>query len=366
VNGVARVVLFVAGAAVVVATLLSAVRTVLVPRATPSALTSLVFVNSRALFNVFVRRMESYEERDQLLAYYAPVTLAVLPGVWLLTVLAGYTGLFWAAGVRGFGHALNVSGSSLLTLGFERPHGAGATALAVSEAAIGVGLVALLITFLPSMYAAFQRRESMVAMLETRAGSPPTAVNMIIRYKRIEGLDRLEMQWPAWEAWFADLEESHTSLAALSFFRSPRSHRSWVTAAGAVLDSASLAVAAVDASKAPQAQLCIRAGYVALRAIADFFRIEYNPDPQPTDAIAVTRDEFDAAYDELHAAGVPMKRDREQAWRDFAGWRVNYDGVLLELAALTMAPIAPWTSDRSPPYRRPPVIRGARRMRARR
>jgi hypothetical protein len=156
----------------------------------------------------------------------------------------------------------------------------------------------------------------------------------------------LGILWTSWEAWFVDIEESHTSLAALSFFRSPQPHRSWVTAAGAVLDAASLVLSAVDIPRDTQADLCIRAGYLALRYIASFFRISYNPDPAPTDPISITKKEFDAACDELAEVGVPLKPDREQAWRDFAGWRVNYDTVLLALAELTMAPPAPWSSDR--------------------
>ena len=97
----------------------------------------------------------------------------------------------------------------------------------------------------------------------------------------------------------------------------------------------------------PQAQLCIRAGFIALRRIADFFNVVYNKDPKPDDPISVSRYEFDAVCDQLAEKGVPLKADRDQAWRDYAGWRVNYDTVLLALAAITLAPYAPWSSDRS-------------------
>jgi hypothetical protein len=352
-----RVVLFAAGFALVVWTAVGAIRTVVVPRAVSTALTSVFFIGSRALFHLFVRPMERYEQRDRIMAYYAPVTLVLLPGVWLVFVLLGYTAMFWALLSGGWRHAFEVSGSSMLTLGFAKPSGVPALALSFTESAAGVGLLALLITYLPSMYAAFARREAMVAMLEVRAGAPPTAVKMIERYWLIEGLDRLETQWPSWEAWFAEIEESHTSFGALSFFRSPQPYRSWVTAAGTVLDAAAFSSSVLDLERAPQANLCIRAGYVALRAIADYFRIPFDPDPQPGDPISVTRSEFDDAIGHLAGQGVPLRADREQAWRDFAGWRVNYDTVLLEMAALVMAPIAPWVSDRSPPDHRPPAIR---------
>ena len=92
--------------------------------------------------------------------------------------------------------------------------------------------------------------------------------------------------------------------------------------------------------------MCIRAGYLALRSIVDFFGLPYDSNPNPDGPISVTREEFEAVCRELEEAGVPLKADRDQAWRDFAGWRVNYDRVLLILAGLTMAPQAPWSGDR--------------------
>ena len=95
----------------------------------------------------------------------------------------------------------------------------------------------------------------------------------------------------------------------------------------------------------------VRAGYLALRHIADFFGVDHDPDPEPTDPISITREEFDEACRELAAAGVPLQDDLDQAWRDFWGWRVNYDTVLVTLSGLFIAPAAPWSSDRSIPFR---------------
>jgi hypothetical protein len=120
-----------------------------------------------------------------------------------------------------------------------------------------------------------------------------------------------------------------------------------VTAAGAVLDAASLTASTLDIPRDVQADLSIRAGYLALREIASFFRIPFNPDPQPGGPISIGRGEYDAVCDHLAELGLPIKLDRDQAWRDFVGWRVNYDAVLLGLARLTLAPYAPWSSDRS-------------------
>lgn len=207
------------------------------------------------------------------------------------------------------------------------------------------------------MYAAFSRRETEVALLEVRDGSPPTAVEFVERHHRIGWLDDLADTWLGWERWFAEVEESHTSYPALAFFRSPQPERSWVVASGTVLDAASLYVSCVRHAETGPPGVCIRAGYLALRRIADNFGIDYAPDPLPTDPISITQSEFDVAWYRLADAGVPLVPDRQTAWRAFAGWRVNYDAILLTLAGITMAPVAPWTSDRSAPGFREPRLR---------
>jgi hypothetical protein len=177
---------------------------------------------------------------------------------------------------------------------------------------------------------------------------------MLERAHRIRGLSQLGDEFGQWETWFAELEQSHTAFPVLTFFRSSQPERSWVTAAGAILDAASLHASTLDVPRDPRADLCIRAGYIALRRIASFFGAELDWDPRPTDPISIARSEFDQACASLAAAGVPLKDNLDQAWRDFAGWRVNYDTPLLYLAQLITAPYAPWSADRSPVTREAP------------
>jgi len=335
------------GLALVAAALRSAIRTFVLPRGVPDPLPRAVFLAVRALFDLRTRRARDYAERDRLMAMFAPVSLLLLVAVYIFLAILGYTALFWALGVDSWRTAFAISGSSMLTLGFATVEDLGKTVVVFTEATIGLTLIALVISYLPTMYSAFSRRENAVTTLEVRAGSPPSAVELIKRYHRIHGFGRLNELWAQWEVWFADVEETHTSFGALSFFRSPQPEHSWVTAAGAVLDAAALVNAAVDTPHDPQADLCIRAGYLCFRHICDFFYIPYEPDPKPDDPISVARFEFEAACDEMAAAGVVLKPDRDAAWRAFNGWRVNYDRPLLSLAALTMAPLAPWSSDRS-------------------
>jgi hypothetical protein len=343
-----RIIAIIFGSLLVFFALLSAMKTLVIPRAMPDRITGITFRIIRWMLNIPLRWAQTYQSRDRIMIYYAPIALLALLPIWLILVTLGYTGIFWGLGVSDWYDAFLLSGSSLLTLGFAKAGNFIQLILVYSEATIGLLLIALLIAYLPTMYAAFQRRETAVSLLEVRAGDPPSAVEMLLRFNRIHGLTRLNETWETWEKWFVDLQESHTSLAMLVFFRSPQPNHSWITAAGAVLDAAALTRSTLDIPHDLQADLCLRAGYLTLRHIADFFNVPYNPNPHVGDPISITRAEFDAAYDQLLNQDLPVKLSRDQAWRDFAGWRVNYDQVLLALAELTMAPQAPWSSDRIP------------------
>lgn len=352
-----KILFFVLGMLLVWVALSSAVKTFVVPRATVDPIVRVWFRLVRRFFNFRLRWADTYDARDRVMAYYAPIALLSLLPIWLGLVAIGFMFMFWATGIESGFEDFVLSGSSLLTLGFARGQTMMHDVLAFVEASIGLILVALLLAYLPTMYSAFSRREVAVNQLSVRAGTPPSALEFILRAQRIGELPNLRDFWFQWETWFAEIEESHTSLAALVFFRSPQPQQSWITAAGAVLDSAALLLAAVDVPNQPQAALCIRAGYLALQRIADYFSLAYEAKPQfPLTPIYITREEFDTVYAQLQAQNVPLKADREQAWLVFAGWRVNYDKVLIDLCLLTMAPLAPWSSDRSTIYRPLPLF----------
>ncbi len=347
-----RVLLVLGAMAMVVATALSALRTFVLPRAANTFLSRMVFMTIRTAFDRVVRRLDTYERQDAVMALFAPVGLLALPVSWLVLVFASYALAFWAIDPSaGWQVAVDESGSSLLTLGFRSPETFAGRLLGFTEAALGLALIALLITYLPSIYSAFSKREVAVQKLDVRAGTPPSAVTMIVRYHRIDRLEELDDLYRAWEDWFVELGETHTSLAGLVFFRSPRSDQSWITASGCILDAAAITSSTLDLGYRTHADLCIRAGFLSLRHIAEYLTIPFAGDPAPGDPISITREEFLLAYGQLAEAGVPVRPDPEQCWIGYAGWRVNYDTVLLGLASVTMAPVSPWSSDRSPAFR---------------
>jgi hypothetical protein len=342
---------FAAGVVIVIGTVLSAVRSTILPRGVQSVIARMPTKVVRGAFRLWVGRSASYERRDRVMAMLGPIALLTLLATWLILIMAGYTLMYLAVTSRSFTQSVELSGSSVFTLGTTTERTLGPLLLTYTEAGLGLLLVALLITYLPTIYGAFSRRENGVAQLQVRAGNPPTAATMLIRYHRIEqSRYRLTELWREWMAWFADVEETHTTFSILPLFRSSQPERSWIASAGALLDGASFWAAAVEHPKDADVQLCIRAGYLALRRIADIFNLPYDADPDPDDPISVSRDEWNIAMDEMAAAGMPLVADRNAAWEAWRGWRVNYDTVLLTLARLVEAPPAPWVSDRSPVY----------------
>ncbi len=362
-----------AGIGLVLVVLDAAVSTLLLPRGRLSWLTRAVLAALRWLFEVLARRGDTYERRDRVMALYAPLALMALLLTWLVATLVAFAAIFWAIEQRGIGAAFEESGSSLLTLGFTKPVHPVAIGVAFAEAGVGLILVALLIAYLPTIYATFSKREVMVTQYAVRASTPPTGWDLLSRAQQAGYLAEIDGYFTAWETWFVELQETHTSLGIVAFLRSPDGARSWITTAGAVLDGAALRMSVVDLPFSAAGGLCIRSGHLALGAIADVYHLPHRRDVRPDDPISIERREFDEVVAELRRVGVPLVADLDGAWRDFAGWRVNYDAVLLQLAALFVAPYAPWSSDRSPPLavdaeRGAPGerrTRGARRRRAR-
>ncbi len=331
-----------AGVALVILTLRSSVRTFVLPRSVNDSLTRAVFRVVHRLFLVLAPPSRPYEYRDRIMAGFAPVALLSLPVVWTALVTTGYACMFWAAGAGDVRASLTISASSMVTLGFAAPRDLLQTFLAFSQASVGMVLIALLISYLPTIYGAFSRRELAVNMLEVRAGSPPSAVTLLTRFRRLEKLDRMEQFWQTWEIWFAELEETHTSLGSLALFRSPHPGHSWITAAGTVLDAAALRCSLVALPREPEAELTLRAGYLTLRHIAAFYKLPFVTEVDWQTPIGVTRAQFTEACSLLAEAGIPLNDDRDRAWRDFAGWRACYDGAMRGLAALIIVPDSPW------------------------
>ena len=351
-----RAFVFVIGAVGLVWTVRSAIRTVVVPRGERVILTRLLFGSFRSAYRTAARRHRHVERRHAVMSRYAPMTTMFLAGIWAAGVILSFACMYWSFSDLSPIEALELSGSSFTTLGFASSSRESVLGLMILEAVMGLGIVALLISYMPTIYGHFSRREELVLKFEVIAGAPPSPVVFLTRLHAIGWTENHQPLWEKWEDWFEQVQESHTSQPALPFLRSQNPENSWITTAGAVLDTIAIVDSSLDVPREFQRALTLRSGFMALQAIAEFYGAPIVKNPAPTDAVSVKRDEFDHLLDELSAAGLPVREDRDSSWQAFAGWRVNYDLSLLSLCVLCDAPIAPWSSDRSGEWISPPTL----------
>ena len=205
--------------------------------------------------------------------------------------------------------ALRISGSSLTTLGFDAPEGAAPTAIVFAAAASGLAVVALLIGYLPVLYAAFNRRETLVTMLEALAANPAWGPELLARQALIDNVSYLPELYERWTEWAADISESHANYRALIYFRSPDPAGSWLLSLLAVLDAAALQLALCPESAPSQARPLLRVGYIAMRKLAKSLRLPAPDDPHPDDPIAITR----GRVRRRRRAGCGMRAGRSSA-----------------------------------------------------
>ncbi len=321
----------------------AAVRTFLLPRVADVTLSRSTGQVIRRLFNLLAGH-KSYPTKDHILSLYASITLLVYQTLWLGLSLVAFALFYVAAGASTFSLAFEISGSSLFTLGIIAIHHGSYPALEYIEAAIGLTLLALLIAFIGPLYQSFQRREYAVSRLTVRAGIPATPWGVLEIAQSVESYDRLDELWREWEQWFIDVGETHTTLTILNFYRSPSPKQTWIGCAATVLDAAALFNAAVDAMPSPTAGLCIRAGWLTLRRIADYFRVPYPIELSNEIPISITREEFEIVLKRLESVGVPILADHDAAWSDFLGWRVNYDAMIEHFYSLFTCPRTDWKS----------------------
>ena len=363
---VARIAAALFGVVLVFAVLISALETVVLPRNGYTRIARFVFAVAD---RILVRRWRNHDRRANLRALYAPVALVSLPLVWMLSVTFGFSFVFWAISHDTAQRSFEISGSSLFTLGFAEPDGTARIWLTFVEATIGLGLVALLISYLPTIYAAHHEREKGISVLKPFAGTPPSPVNLLSNLQLLGALDNPEL-WRTSASWLLDLDQTHTAFPALCYFPEAAPAEAWVASVGSLLDGAALLLSASDFSTEERAaeeikgpMMALAYGLPTLVTIGRSAGLPIDPPDrvmalvaryaEPAPDISVRRDEYLAALDRLHPL-LPVPADeREQCWRRFAWIRSGYDQALRGLAGLTLASPAEWTTDRPARVGRP-------------
>lgn len=341
-----RAALFAVGLAIVLATWSSVLRTLVVPRGLASRLTALVTAALRGVFGFAAGRVGTYARKDALLVWHGPATLVALLAVWVLLFLAGFTLMFMGSVGDDLFQGLREAGASLFTLGNVLTPEPLPTVVGFAAASTGLVVVALQIAYLPTLYAAFNRRETLVTTLQSRAGEPAWGPEVLARHQIVQILDSLPAFYAEWERWAADVAESHTNYPVLITFRSPNPLRSWIVGLLAVLDSAALHLALNPSARVSEARLCLRMGFISLRDLCRAVGIPYDPDPMPDDPIQLTYEDFLGGIARLEAVGYPMERTPEEAWPHFKGWRVNYEANVYALTKAVEAVPAVWSGPR--------------------
>jgi hypothetical protein len=354
-----------AGLALVLTAWASIVGTLIVPRPISSWLTRWADRSVNWVFQLITGAIHQHQRRDLVLASQAPATLLAQLIAWLGISFLGYMLLLWPFEKGGIASAFTVAGSALFTLGFAVPPGPAPAAIVFAAAATGLVIVALQIAYLPVLYAAFNRRETDVALLNARAGVPSWGPELLARTHYALGsgvstIDTLPDLYAQWERWAADVTESHTTYLPLVRFRSPRPLSSWVTALLAVLDSAAL-ILTLSPETAPEvpARLCLRSGFLCFRQIAQAMGIDVPQEPDPNGQITLSYQEFLEAVARMREVDFPIGREPAEAWPEFVGWRLNYEQAAYAVAFAVDAVPALWSGPRrhgGPPIRpiRPP------------
>jgi len=339
--------LFALGVVLVALTGASILFTLVLPRSPRGFERLSVQVNRmvRVAFLAATRFVKNYETKDALLAPVGPVALVAQLLFWAGCFIVGF-GLMLERTTHHLGNAVLQATGALFTVGTVHLGGAQNEAVDIVAGAVWAVVVTLQIAYLPALYAAFNRREALVAMLESRAGVPAWGPEVLARHQLVGIIDALPGFYADWEVWSAEVAESHTTYPVLLLFRSPEAWFSWLVGLMAVLDGAAMHLALSPSTASSQARLCLRMGLTALNRIARTLGWTVDPDPSPEGPIQLTYEEFEAAVEMLKEAGFPIERSAEEAWADFRGWRVNYETVAYRLCDRLTAPPAPWTGPR--------------------
>ena len=273
----------------------------------------------------------------------------MLLSVWAVGLILGFAMLHWAIGVfmpphggrvdTAFATSLYLSGTTFFTLGLgdvvplTRP----ARILTVLEAGIGFGFLALIIGYLPVLYQSFSRREVNISLLDARAGTPPTAAELLRRHSEGSSLPELDRLLHDWESWSADLMESHLSYPVLCYFRSQHDNQSWVSALTTILDTCALAMVGVDGVQTWQAQLTFK---IARHAVVDLAQI-FNTSPRPPTHDRLGTSDLAELRGILRAAGAPL-REGIDADQNLSELRHLYEPYVAALSQFLVMPLPPW------------------------
>jgi|HubBroStandDraft_1064217.scaffolds.fasta_scaffold23265_3 uncharacterized membrane protein YhaH (DUF805 family) len=341
-----------AGVICIFIVLLDAFQTIILPRRAVGRfrLTRMFYLATWIPWFFFARRLHDPRKRETALSFYGPMSLLLLLVVWAGTMVVGFALIYYALGSplndgaqrAGFRSDLYVSGTTIFTLGLGdvTPRNEWARTFIILEAGTGFGFLAVVMGYFPVLYGAFSRREVSIALLDARAGSPPTAAELMRRHSYQGGEQSLALLLMEWERWSAELLESHISYPQLCYFRSQHNNQSWLSALTAILDASALLISGVRGPEARQAQLTFAMSRHAVVDLAQVFSLRPvldAPDRLPPEL-------YQKLFDTLCESGVNVCHDNLSSDR-LREMRVLYEGYAEALSRYLSMPLPPWLPD---------------------
>jgi len=339
----------VVGVALILIVLGDAFETIVLPRrVTRSISLARLFYRSTWVFwFTAVRSIFSRKRQEDFLSWYGPFSLVLLLILWATGLIIGFGLVHWASGsvikapegTAGFGTYLYLSGTTFFTLGLGdvipvKTFGRGLIAL---EAGIGFGFLALVVGYLPTLNQSFARREVNISLLDGRAGSPPTATEMLRRHCHDGGMEDLRQLFHEWERWSADLLESHLSYPVLGYFRSHHDNQSWLGALAAILDASAFAMVSLEGPCERQAQLTFA---ITRHAIVDLAQV-FNCPPHKLKYDRLPPDELTRMRTIIKEGGLKL-REGNLVDQKLSELRQMYEPYIYSLSNYLHMAIPPW------------------------
>ena len=341
--------LSVLGLALLFVVLWDAFETIVLPRRVRRRvrLARLFYRSTWRLWAAIGRRMRTSSRRDAFLSYYGPLSLLLLLAVWAAILIVSFALLHWGFetmlvgpdGPADFGGALYMSGGTFFTLGIGdiTPHTTLGRLLTDVEAGTGIAFLALVIGYLPVIYQAFSRREASISLLDARAGSPPTAAELLRRHADGDSPEGLIQLLRDWERWSAELLESHLSYPVLAYYRSQHDRESWLAALTMVLDVCALILVGIEGARPRAARLTFA---MARHAAVDLSQIFGTP-PHMARADRLPPADLVQLRAFLTDAGMPLRPEPE-AGQQLAAIRTQYEPYIHALADYLLDELPPW------------------------
>jgi hypothetical protein len=313
----------------------------------------LFYIYSWKPWSFLAKRMRPGKWRTAFLSSFGPLSVLLLISAWALGLILGFAVVHWSLGTElrsqvneaVFSGYLYFSGVTFFTLGFGdlTPIAPLGRFVTVIEAGLGFGFLAVVISYLPVLYQAFSRREVTISLLDARAGSPPTAAQLLIRLARRRNFAVLGRFLEEWERWSAEVLESHVSFPVLSYYRSQHDNQSWLAALTAILDTTSIVIAAAKNVDPYQAELTFA---TARHTVVDLAQVYSIPPIEPA-PVRLSEDQLRRLRAEFQAAGLEL-RDREAVDQKIAELRGMYEPFVNALSQHFLLALPPVFPDSTP------------------